>query len=126
VPQAIAARFGVPGFNAVVWTVNGGPLPSDQLSKRHVTTTAMRAWCGHVNPTPAGDCVIARVAFSADEKLTAAVAEAMHEDGVVKRLAEVGTEAVGSSAGELDALTRQQLELHRAIVQKAKSLLGAQ
>jgi tripartite-type tricarboxylate transporter receptor subunit TctC len=60
------------------------------------------------------------------EKLTEAVAKAMREDGVVRRLAEVGTEAVGSSAGELDALTRQQFELYRAIVQNDKSLLGAQ
>jgi tripartite-type tricarboxylate transporter receptor subunit TctC len=60
------------------------------------------------------------------EKLTEAVAKAMHEDGVVRRLAEVGTEAVGSSAGELDALTRQQFELYRGIVQNDKSLLGAQ
>jgi tripartite-type tricarboxylate transporter receptor subunit TctC len=60
------------------------------------------------------------------EKLTEAVAKAMREDGVVRRLAEVGTEAVGSSAGELDALTRQQFELYRGIVQNDKSLLGAQ
>jgi tripartite-type tricarboxylate transporter receptor subunit TctC len=60
------------------------------------------------------------------EKLTEAVAKAMREDGVVRRLAEVGTEAVGSSAGELDALTRQQFELYRGIVQDDKSLLGAQ
>ena len=60
------------------------------------------------------------------EKLTEAVAKAMREDGVVRRLAEVGTEAVGSSAGEVDALTRQQFELYRGIVQNDKSLLGAQ
>jgi tripartite-type tricarboxylate transporter receptor subunit TctC len=60
------------------------------------------------------------------EKLSEAVAKAMREDGVVRRLAEVGTEAVGSSAGELDALTRQQFELYRGIVQNDKSLLGAQ
>jgi hypothetical protein len=50
----------------------------------------------------------------------------MREDGVVRRLAEVGTEAVGSSAGELDTLTRQQFALYRGIVQNDKSLLGAQ
>ena len=60
------------------------------------------------------------------EKLTEAVAKAMREDGVVRRLAEVGTEAVGSSAGELDTLTRQQFALYRGIVQNDKSLLGAQ
>src|ERR1700738_550631 len=59
VPQVIDARSGVPGFKAVVWTVNGGPLPSDQLSSRHVTTTAMRAWCGHANPARGGGGVMA-------------------------------------------------------------------
>jgi tripartite-type tricarboxylate transporter receptor subunit TctC len=60
------------------------------------------------------------------EKLTAAVDRAVHEDGVVKRLADVGTEAVGSSAAELDALTRQQFALYRDIVKSNRSLLGAQ
>jgi tripartite-type tricarboxylate transporter receptor subunit TctC len=60
------------------------------------------------------------------EKLSAAIGKAMREDGVVRRLAEVGTEAVGSSAGELDTLTRQQFALYRGIVQNDKSLLGAQ
>src|SRR5205807_886531 len=60
------------------------------------------------------------------ENLTKAVAKAMREDGVVRRLAEVGTEALGSSAGDLDALTRQQFEVYRGIVQNDKSLLGAQ
>jgi tripartite-type tricarboxylate transporter receptor subunit TctC len=60
------------------------------------------------------------------EKLTAAFDKAAHEDAVVKRLADVGTEAVGSSAAELDALTRQQFALYRDIVKSNRSLLGAQ
>jgi tripartite-type tricarboxylate transporter receptor subunit TctC len=60
------------------------------------------------------------------EKLTAAIDKAVHEDAVVRRLADVGTEAVGSSAAELDALTRQQFALYRDIVQSNRSLLGAQ
>jgi tripartite-type tricarboxylate transporter receptor subunit TctC len=60
------------------------------------------------------------------EKLNAAIAKAMHDDTVIKRLAEVGTEAVGSGSSELDALTRQQFELYRGIVQSNKSLLGSQ
>jgi tripartite-type tricarboxylate transporter receptor subunit TctC len=58
------------------------------------------------------------------EKLAAAIGTAMHEDGVARRLAEVGTEAVGSGAAELDALTRQQFALYRGIVQNDRSLLG--
>jgi tripartite-type tricarboxylate transporter receptor subunit TctC len=60
------------------------------------------------------------------DKLTAAIGKAMQDEAVVKRLAEVGTEAVGSSAGELEALDRQQFELYRGIVQRNKALLGSQ
>lgn len=60
------------------------------------------------------------------ETLATAIGKAMRDETVVKRLAEVGTEAVGSSAGELDALTRQQFELYRGIVQNDRSFLGAQ
>jgi tripartite-type tricarboxylate transporter receptor subunit TctC len=60
------------------------------------------------------------------ERLVAAIDKAAREDGVVKRLADVGTEAVGSSAGELDRLTRQQFALYRDIVKSNRALLGAQ
>jgi tripartite-type tricarboxylate transporter receptor subunit TctC len=60
------------------------------------------------------------------DKLAAAIGKAMHEESVVKRLADVGTEAVGSSPAELDALTHQQFDLYRGIVQSDKSLLGTQ
>lgn len=59
-------------------------------------------------------------------QLAAALHKAMSDQNVVRRLADVGTEAVGSTAAELDALTRQQFELYRGIVQADKSLLGAQ
>jgi tripartite-type tricarboxylate transporter receptor subunit TctC len=60
------------------------------------------------------------------EKLAAAIDRAVHEDAVVKRLADVGTEAVGSSPAELDALTRQQFALYRDIVKSNRALLGGQ
>jgi hypothetical protein len=44
----------------------------------------------------------------------------------VQLLAEVGTEAVGSTSDELDVLTRQQFALYRGIVQGNKALLGGQ
>jgi tripartite-type tricarboxylate transporter receptor subunit TctC len=59
------------------------------------------------------------------EKLTVAIDKAVHEDAVVKRLADVGTEAVGSSAAELDQLIRQQFALYRDIVKSNRALLGA-
>jgi tripartite-type tricarboxylate transporter receptor subunit TctC len=57
------------------------------------------------------------------EKLTAAIGRAVRDDRVVRRLAEVGTEAVGSTPAELDALTRQQFALYQSIVQDNRSLL---
>lgn len=61
------------------------------------------------------------------DKLSAAIAKALHEQATVKRLADVGTEAVGSTPAELDALTHQQFALYRGIVQNYKALLsGAQ
>jgi tripartite-type tricarboxylate transporter receptor subunit TctC len=60
------------------------------------------------------------------EALAAAFGKAMRQDAVVRQLADVGTEAVGSGAAELDALTRQQFALYRGIVQGNRALLGTQ
>jgi tripartite-type tricarboxylate transporter receptor subunit TctC len=60
------------------------------------------------------------------DKLAAAMGKAMHDPAVTARLSDVGTESVGSSPAELDALTRQQFELYRGIVQNNRSLLRAQ
>jgi tripartite-type tricarboxylate transporter receptor subunit TctC len=51
------------------------------------------------------------------DRLASAVGKAMQSDEVAKRLAEVGTEAVGSTPAELDTLTRQQFLLYRGIAQ---------
>ena len=50
----------------------------------------------------------------------------MKTDDVAKRLADVGTEAVGSTPAQLDALTRQQFSLYRGIVQSNPSLVEGQ
>jgi tripartite-type tricarboxylate transporter receptor subunit TctC len=60
------------------------------------------------------------------DKLAAAFAKAMQSPDVVKRLADVGTESVGSSPAELDALTHQQFTLYRGIVQTDPSLVEGQ
>ena len=57
------------------------------------------------------------------DKLTAALAQTMKSEDVTKRLAEVGTEAVGSTPAELDALTRQQFSLYQGIVQSNPALV---
>jgi len=48
----------------------------------------------------------------------------MQDATVVKRLADVGTESVGSAPDELDKLNREQFKLYRDIVQSDKALLG--
>src|SRR5882724_7851018 len=58
----------------------------------------------------------ARTPRSIVDKLAAAIAQTMKNAEVTKRLAEVGTEAVGSTPAALDALTRQQFSLYRGIV----------
>ena len=60
------------------------------------------------------------------DKLAAAIGKAMQDPAVVKRLADVGTDAVGSGPAALDVLTHQQFDLYHGIVQNDKSLLGAQ
>jgi tripartite-type tricarboxylate transporter receptor subunit TctC len=60
------------------------------------------------------------------EKLNAAIAKAMKDVDVTKRLADVGTEAVGSTVAETDAFTKQQFALYRGVIERDKSLLGGQ
>jgi tripartite-type tricarboxylate transporter receptor subunit TctC len=63
-------------------------------------------------------------AQAAVDKLAAAAQKAMRDPAVIKRLSDIGTESVGSTPGELDALNRQQFKMYREIVQKNKALLG--
>jgi tripartite-type tricarboxylate transporter receptor subunit TctC len=60
------------------------------------------------------------------DKLTAAAFQAMHDPAVTKRLADIGTEGVGSSPAELDAATREQFALYRKIVRDNPALLSGQ
>ena len=60
------------------------------------------------------------------DKLNAAITKAIMNRGVTSRLADVGTEVVGSTVAETDAFTRQQFTLYRGIVERDTSLLGGQ
>jgi tripartite-type tricarboxylate transporter receptor subunit TctC len=60
------------------------------------------------------------------DKLAADIARTMKDAGVISRLSNAGTEAVGSSAQELDAFNRDQLALYRRIVQDPKLQLNLQ
>jgi tripartite-type tricarboxylate transporter receptor subunit TctC len=60
------------------------------------------------------------------DKLAADIAKAMRDPAVVGRLKEVGTEAVGSSAQELDTFNRDQFALYRRIVEDPRLKLNLQ
>ena len=60
------------------------------------------------------------------EKLAAEIARTMRDAGVVAKLKEVGTEAVGSTPEELDRFNRDQLALYRRIVQDPRLKLNLQ
>jgi tripartite-type tricarboxylate transporter receptor subunit TctC len=57
-------------------------------------------------------------------KLAAAAQAAMKDDATAKRLADVGTESVGSDPVELDRLTREQYSLYSKLVQDNRSLVA--
>ena len=57
-------------------------------------------------------------------KLAAAAQAAMKDDATAKRLADVGTESVGSDPVELDRLTREQYSLYSKLVQENRSLVA--
>jgi tripartite-type tricarboxylate transporter receptor subunit TctC len=70
--------------------------------------------------------VPARTPKAVIEKLAGAIGKAMKSGDVIKRLADVGTEAIGSTPAELDALTRRQFSLYREIVKNNPSLVQGQ
>lgn len=73
-------------------------------------------WTGLYAPAATPKAVI--------ERLTVAAKKAMRDPAVVKRLAVLGTEAVGSTPAELDTETRAQFALYTRIVRDNPSLLG--
>jgi tripartite-type tricarboxylate transporter receptor subunit TctC len=60
------------------------------------------------------------------DKLAAEIAKTMKDAGVVRRLADAGTEAVGSTPQELDAFNRDQFALYRRIVSDPRLKLNLQ
>jgi tripartite-type tricarboxylate transporter receptor subunit TctC len=60
------------------------------------------------------------------DKLATQIAIVMKDPGVVSRLKEAGTEAVGSTAQEFGAFNRDQLALYRRIVQDPRLQLNLQ
>jgi len=60
------------------------------------------------------------------DRLAADIAKAMKDPGVVARLKEAGTEAVGSTPQELDTFNRDQFALYRGIVADPRLKLNLQ
>ena len=60
------------------------------------------------------------------DRLAADIGKAMKDPGVVARLKEAGTEAVGSTPQELDKFNRDQFELYRGIVADPRLKLNLQ
>jgi tripartite-type tricarboxylate transporter receptor subunit TctC len=60
------------------------------------------------------------------DKLASEIATAMKDPGVVRRLKDAGTEAVGSTPQELDAFNRDQFALYRGIVSDPRLKLNLQ
>ena len=60
------------------------------------------------------------------DKLSAAANRAMQDPTVIKRLADIGTESIGSTPAVLDVDTRAQFALYRKLVKDNPSLLNGQ
>jgi len=60
------------------------------------------------------------------DKLASAANKAMHDAAITKRLADIGTRAVGSTPAELDQDTRAQFQLYRTIVRDNPALMNGQ
>jgi tripartite-type tricarboxylate transporter receptor subunit TctC len=60
------------------------------------------------------------------DELSTVASKAMQDPAVIKRLADIGTEAVGSTPAVLDADTRAQFALYRKLVKDNPSLLNGQ
>jgi tripartite-type tricarboxylate transporter receptor subunit TctC len=60
------------------------------------------------------------------DKLAAEIAKTMRDPGVMARLKDAGTEAVGSTPQELDVFNRDQVALYRKIVQDPRLKLNLQ
>ena len=60
------------------------------------------------------------------DKLAAEIARAMQHPGVIAKLRDAGTDAVGSTPEELDTFNRAQFDLYRKVVQDPRLKLGLQ
>jgi tripartite-type tricarboxylate transporter receptor subunit TctC len=92
---------------AVTTAARSPALPEVPTMRESGLDYELPFWTAIYAPAHTPPAIVARLAN--------AIGEAMRSDEVVRRLGEVGTESVGSPPAELDALTREQFSLYRAI-----------
>jgi tripartite-type tricarboxylate transporter receptor subunit TctC len=115
-PQAKNIQNGVVKAVAVTTATRSPAIPDVPTMKELGLDFEVPFWTALYAPKSTPKAVI--------DKLTAAAHKAMSDPAVVKRLADIGTESVGSNAAELDKLNQEQFQLYRTIVQNNKSLLN--
>lgn len=115
-PQAKNIQGGVVKAVAVTTSTRSPAIPNIPTMKEVGIDFELPFWTALYAPKSTPKAAI--------DKLAAAAQKAMRDPAVIKRLSDIGTESVGSTPGELDALNRQQFKMYREIVQKNKALLG--
>jgi tripartite-type tricarboxylate transporter receptor subunit TctC len=115
-PQAKNIQNGVVKAVAVTTSTRSPAIPDVPTMKEVGLDFEVPFWTALYAPKNTPKAIV--------DKLAAAANKAMNDPAVVKRLSDIGTESVGSSAAELDKLNQEQFKLYRTIVQNNKSLLG--
>jgi tripartite-type tricarboxylate transporter receptor subunit TctC len=115
-PQAKNIQNGVVKAVAVTTSARSPAIPNIPTMKEVGFDFEVPFWTALYAPKNTPKAVV--------DKLAAAARKAMSDPDIVKRLSDIGTESVGSTAAELDGLNRAQFNLYRTIVQNNKALLG--
>src|SRR5580704_574261 len=93
-------QTGVVRALAVTTATRSPPVPDVPTMREVGLDYEVPFWTGLYAPIRTPQAIV--------DKLAATAHQAMHDAGVTKRLADIGTEAVGSPAAALDAATREQ------------------
>jgi tripartite-type tricarboxylate transporter receptor subunit TctC len=108
-------QTGVVRALAVTTSTRSAVLPNVPTMKEAGLDFVVPFWTGLYAPAGTPKPILDRLAAAADK--------AMHDPAVEKRLAAIGTEAVGSTPAVLDAETHAQYALYHTIVQNNPALM---
>jgi tripartite-type tricarboxylate transporter receptor subunit TctC len=117
-PQVKNIESGLVRALAVTTRTRTSALPNVPTMIEQGVDYEVPYWTAIYAPAPTPRAIV--------DKLAADIAKAMKDPDVVKRLADAGTEAVGSTPQELDAFNRDQVALYRRIVSDPKLKLNLQ